>query len=145
MNGTDLEFVFNEPYKYNGGNLLVECLVTEAGVTNYSPTYFYGTPKDENVSLYTSWDYGEWATEFVPFMPKVDFTYQKGETPEVIRGDVNMDKNVTIADVTALIDYLLSQNATGISVDAADCNLDRDVTISDVTCLIDFLLGQSWP
>lgn len=145
LNGTDLEFVFNEPYKYNGGNLLVECLVTEAGVTNYSPTYFYGTPKDENVSLYTSWDINEWATEFVPFMPKVDFTYQKGETPEVIRGDVNMDKNVTIADVTALIDYLLSQNATGISIDAADCNLDRDVTISDVTCLIDFLLGQSWP
>ena len=145
LNGTDLEFVFNEPYKYNGGNLLVECLVTEAGVTNYSPTYFYGTPKDENVSLYTSWDINEWATEFVPFMPKVDFTYQKGEAPEVIRGDVNMDKNVTIADVTALIDYLLSQNATGISVDAADCNLDRDVTISDVTCLIDFLLGQSWP
>lgn len=145
LNGTDLEFVFNEPYKYNGGNLLVECLVTEAGVTNYSPTYFYGTPKDENVSLYTSWDINEWATEFVPFMPKVDFTYQKGEAPEVIRGDVNMDKIVTIADVTALIDYLLSQNATGISVDAADCNLDRDVTISDVTCLIDFLLGQSWP
>lgn len=40
-NGTDLEFLFNEPYSYNGGNLLVECLVTEAGTTNYRQTFFW--------------------------------------------------------------------------------------------------------
>ena len=61
-----------------------------------------------------------------------------------IRGDVNNDGSVTIADVTALIDYLLSNDATGINLDAANCNQDEDVTIADVTALIDYLLTHSW-
>ena len=67
------------------------------------------------------------------------------DAPVGLRGDVNMDEQVNIADVTALIDYLLSGNATGISVDNADCNLDEGVNIADVTALIDYLLSGSWP
>ena len=48
-------------------------------------------------------------------------------------GDVDMDGNVNISDVTALIDYLLSGSATGISVDNADCEADGNINISDVT------------
>ena len=76
-------------------------------------------------------------------MPKVDFSYQKEESAGM-RGDVNMDKNVSIADVTALIDYLLSGEETGVDVKAADCNLDESVTIGDVTSLIDYLLSGAW-
>ena len=65
-------------------------------------------------------------------------------TPAGLRGDVNMDNNVSIADVTALIDYLLSHDATGISVANADCNLDENVSIADVTALIDYLLSHEW-
>ncbi len=61
-----------------------------------------------------------------------------------LRGDVNMNNEVTIADVTALIDYLLSGDATGISLDNADCNLNTDVTIADATALIDYLLSGQW-
>ena len=61
-----------------------------------------------------------------------------------IRGDVNDDGEVTIADVTALIDYLLSGDATGVNLDAADCNQDNGVTIADVTALIDYLLSGDW-
>jgi hypothetical protein len=61
-----------------------------------------------------------------------------------MRGDVNKDKAVNIADVTALIDYLLSQDATGIDLEAANCNQDDAVNISDVTKLIDYLLSQTW-
>ena len=61
-----------------------------------------------------------------------------------LRGDVNMNNEVTIADVTALIDYLLSGNGTGISLDNADCNLNTDVTIADATALIDYLLSGQW-
>lgn len=61
------------------------------------------------------------------------------------RGDVNLDDVVNIADVTSLIDYLLSGDATGISVENADCNLDNVVNIADVTSLIDYLLSGSWP
>ena len=60
----------------------------------------------------------------------------------VQRGDVNGDGNVTISDVTALIDLLLGGGT--INNPAADCNNDTNVTISDVTALIDFLLGGSW-
>ena len=59
-------------------------------------------------------------------------------------GDVNMDGDVTIADVTALIDYLLSGDASGVNLSAADCNQDTNVTIADVTVLIDFLLCGFW-
>ena len=67
-----------------------------------------------------------------------------GDEPTSLRGDVNKDKAVNIADVTALIDYLLSNDANNIDLDAADCNQDEAINIADVTALIDFLLSQSW-
>ena len=57
-------------------------------------------------------------------------------------GDVNMDGMVNIADVTALIDYLL--NDTNVNLDAADCNQDGIVDITDLTVLIDYLLNGTW-
>ena len=68
------------------------------------------------------------------FTAKVDF----------LRGDVNGDGQVSIGDVTTLIDYLLSGDASGINLAAADCNQDNGVSIGDVTALIDFLLAGSW-
>ena len=58
-----------------------------------------------------------------------------------VRGDVNGDNSVTIADVTALIDLLLSG---ALPPTAADCNRDGMVNISDVTALIDYLLIGNW-
>ena len=55
------------------------------------------------------------------------------------RGDVNHDGNITIADVTTLIDYLLS-NDSAIPAEA-DVNADGSVSIADVTALIDYLLS----
>lgn len=64
--------------------------------------------------------------------------------PEGLRGDVNNDNDVTIADVSALIDYLLSEDPEGVNLENANCNLDSEVTIADVSALIDFLLNDSW-
>ena len=66
------------------------------------------------------------------------------EPVTVVRGDVNKDNMISIEDVTRLIDYLLSGNSTGMSLDNADCDLDHTVTIGDVTCLIDYLLSGAW-
>lgn len=55
-------------------------------------------------------------------------------------GDVNGDGQVTIADVTALIDSLLS--GVEVPTHVADVNGDGQVTIADVTELIDMLLGS---
>lgn len=67
----------------------------------------------------------------------------EGWTPPVttLMGDVNGDGYVTIADVTDLIDYLLSQDATAINLDAADLDGNNTVTINDATELIDKLLA----
>ena len=61
---------------------------------------------------------------------------------DVPRGDVNYDTTVSIADVTDLIDILLSGQTASAT---ADCNRDGNVTIADVTSLIDFLLSGNWP
>ena len=60
-------------------------------------------------------------------------------------GDVNGDGEVRINDVTALINYLLSHDASVINLDAADTNQSGDVNISDVTALINYLLSGNWP
>ena len=60
-------------------------------------------------------------------------------------GDVDEDGLVNINDVTALIDYLLNNDASAINLSNADCDGDGLVNISDITCLIDFLLSGTWP
>ena len=54
-------------------------------------------------------------------------------------GDVNGDNNVSIADVTALIDLLIGGGS--VTNPACDVNGDGNVTIADVTALIDMLLS----
>ena len=59
--------------------------------------------------------------------------------PSYLRGDVDDDNAVTIADVTSLIDYLLS-GTTQIDQYNADVDDDGRISITDVTELIDMLL-----
>ena len=61
---------------------------------------------------------------------------------EGIKGDVNSDGNVTISDVTALIDLLLVDTDRSAFLTVADVNDSGEITISDVTALIDLLLTQ---
>ncbi len=64
------------------------------------------------------------------------------------RGDVDNDGKVAIADVTVLIDHLLTgdfDDADVFSSDAADTDLDGQIAIADVTALIDYLLSGEWP
>ena len=60
------------------------------------------------------------------------------------RGDVNMDGLINVADVTALIQYVLSNDATGISVDNAECDQQDGINVSDVTALIQYVLNSQW-
>lgn len=63
--------------------------------------------------------------------------------PIRLLGDVDKNGFVNISDVTALIDYLLSGDASAISLSNADCDGSGVVNISDVTTLIDYLLSGS--
>ncbi len=69
------------------------------------------------------------------------FSNDGSTTPGYKIGDVNMDGNVNIDDVTVLIDYLLSGNADNIDANAADVDQSGNVSIDDVTILIDMLLN----
>ena len=66
---------------------------------------------------------------------------QATEAPTVPTGDVDSDGRITISDVTALINYLLGGDASGINLDAADTDADGHITIGDVTSLINILLS----
>jgi hypothetical protein len=57
-------------------------------------------------------------------------------------GDVDHDGNIGIADVTALIDFLLG-NDNGVCMTCADINGNTEVSIADVTALIDMLLNAN--
>ncbi len=60
-----------------------------------------------------------------------------------LRGDVDGSGNVSIDDVTALIDYLLGSNSS-INIANADTDQSGNVSIDDVTALIDYLLTGQW-
>lgn len=137
---TDFTIVLDEPYLYEGGNLAIETKNIETG--GYGNTYFYGVNVEGyNPSFSQYGTYG--STSVSTFLPKATFGYVKEDTPEpeVMRGDVNKDNVVNIADVTALIDMLLSGAEM---IPEADCNKDNVMNIADVTALIDFLLGGAW-
>ena len=85
-------------------------------------------------AIYTDGTESDWSnTEMVTL-------FENGPAPhEYAVGDVNHDHNVDIADVTALIDYLLGIG--DVCLTCANVNGDEDVNIADVTALIDKLLG----
>lgn len=140
---TMLSFVLDEPFEYNGGNLLIDAQVTVAGKKNYVMSSFYGVAMDyyPSMDVFTD-DCIDYWKEAVPFLPMVTFSYSLQE--QLLRGDVDQDGNVGIADVSALIDYLLSQDASTISRAAADVDQDGSVGIADASALIDYLLAGSW-
>ena len=74
----------------------------------------------------------------------IEYTYTEGES-ESLRGDVNKDHEVSIADVSALIDYLLGNEVDPFDAEAANCDLSEDgISIADVSALIDYLLSGAW-
>ncbi len=72
---TKLEFLFDEPYKYEGGNLAVETLVAQSG--GFGSTTFMGLTT-ENAPCFYEYE-GSWGsgTEVVKFLPKMTIVYKK--------------------------------------------------------------------
>ncbi len=61
-----------------------------------------------------------------------------GEVEASLKGDVNNDGEVNIADINAVIDIIL----TGGTNARADVNGDSEVNIADVNTLIDIILAK---
>ena len=139
---TVITFDFDQPFSYTGGNLAVQLKAVKIGTPTTATTFFQGMNTDNyaGLSCYKSWSGDK--KERQKFLPKAAFIYQTA--PESLRGDVDMDGEIGIADVTALIDYILSNDATGIDLVAADSDQDGSISIADVTARLDYILHQTW-
>ncbi len=83
------------------------------------------------VNQYCGW-LGETSTEIAA---GIDF-HPDALMSELLVGDVNADGEITISDVNAITDMIL----TGVMTTTADVNDDGEVNISDVNVLIDIIL-----
>jgi hypothetical protein len=62
-------------------------------------------------------------------------------SPAALTGDVNGDGQVSIADVTALVNIILGKSSD-YNEAVADVNGDEHITIADVTALVNIILGK---
>lgn len=60
----------------------------------------------------------------------------------ILPGDANLDGEVTIADVTAVVNRILSKEMETFSEENADVNGDGTITIADVTALVNIILEK---
>lgn len=75
----------------------------------------------------------------------VDFSCMRYKKVTTKIGDVNRDGSITIADLTAQVNLILSngsQGASGYDRDAADMNADGKVTTEDIEPLVNLLLDK---
>jgi M6 family metalloprotease-like protein len=76
-------------------------------------------------------------TKVACYLDDIKLYYTETWGPETIAGDVNGDGEVNIADVNAVIDYILGNKG---DIAATDVNDDGEVNIADINALIDLIL-----
>ena len=119
----------------------VTCVPTKTGVSNQTLKLTLAVPRGlaSGQLRFVSWQADVTscgAVKSVTLTP-----VNSSPQPGVLPGDVDNNGAVNIADVTELIDYLLSGNSAAINAAAADVDGDGHINISDVTSLIDKLLS----
>ena len=75
---TELTFVFDQPYMYDGGNLMIQVVVTEAGEWNGTSFYGVNTAYYYSLCQYMSGWSSTPSKYHESFLPKVTFTYEDG-------------------------------------------------------------------
>ncbi|MBO4803638.1 MAG: CotH kinase family protein [Muribaculaceae bacterium] len=93
---------------------------------------------NKTLDLSAEMDYVEnWIRRHMAYLDENVFVDWK----DAIKGDVNGDGEVNIADVNALIDIILGGPADGATQVRADVNEDGEINIADVNALIDIILS----
>ena len=68
------------------------------------------------------------------------FAYHVAKTG--MKGDVNLDGTVNIADINLLIDYILRDHITSEMLERGDVNGDNTINIADINEVIQIILGS---
>ena len=89
-----------------------------------------------------SYDYDEETSDLSIFVTSKSGSSAEYDFKFYRRGDVNGDRQVTIADVTSLVNIILGKT-TDYKEAVADVNGDGKVTIADVTALVNIILGKN--
>ena len=83
-------------------------------------------------------DYVEdWIRQRMPYLDEHVFVYMTDE----LRGDINLDGEVGIADLNLLINVILFGSNDNALLKRADVNGDGEINIGDVNALIDLILN----
>jgi len=121
---------FNSSYRYGPASTF----------TVNTGSQYTTAKRDNNASYYFTGDGSDYLFTFDA--DNLTFSIEVIEQqPLVNPGDVNGDGQLSIADVTMLIDYLLGSVPASFNDVNADVNHDSGITIADVTRLIDMLLN----
>lgn len=156
-----LAIEIQEPFTFTLGKSLLVTIVLDAEDddnctmgSDYAPFYTSGI-RGKAMTYTDNW------TSFVDYAMGEDFpdatamlgcgtnvelpVTEIGYTYEKMRGDVNNNGVIEMDDLTALINYLLTGDTTGISVvNAAACDGNEDIAMDDLTALINYLLNSAW-
>lgn len=151
-----LAFEIQEPFDFTPGKSLLVTIVFDAEDddnctmgSDYAPFYTSGIrgkamTYTDNWTSFVDYAMGEQfpnATAMLGCGTNVELPVTEiGYTYERMRGDVNGDGRVSIADVSTLINYLLNGDTTGFYEVNAYINDDTSISIGDVTALINMLL-----
>ena len=76
------------------------------------------------------------------FIDDIEICYENTWTPEIEHGDVDGDGDIDMDDLTKLINYLLTDNLTGIDPLGADVNGSGGIDMDDLSALINKLLTE---
>ena len=99
-------------------------------VYDYATSKEYAAQADRDVSFISMASIG------TPSSPIV-LSY----TPRGLLGDVNLDGDVNITDVTLIVNYILHNDTEHFHIENADLDGSNDINITDVTLVIDIILG----
>lgn len=73
---------------------------------------------------------------------EIDTVMRGGDPVFALKGDVNGDGKVTIADADAIVNFFLGMNPQPFNLQAADVNDDGKVTIADANAVVNMFIGE---
>ncbi len=128
---TEFEIEFDQHFKYDGGNLVVQFQVNNPAPNNFTNTYWAGTNMDYNVGYYSQY------SGLVQILPKATFSYVSSiptvATPTFspAAGTYNSAQQVTISCETegATISYSTDSGTTWTPYTSA-------ITVSETTTIM---------
>ena len=107
---TEFVLTLNEPFMYEGGNLLIGTEVIET--SGWKGTYFYGIETGLYGGCYQySTSYGSTPCYREAFLPKATFTYETGEEPPVEPTEKTADPNVSATPGNQSYTITITNNA----------------------------------